>query len=161
VLSGSMTQYFLALEASVRPQMSTALIAAAAAVMSASYYSTTPSRETQIDVSKASVDVAAQMNQTVQAAGSVSQYKAYIDAPSPDDPNASSYGDALKVWKHFTHKEWTDDHSEMKYVIAVAPDPIHTQLSLYFDRTMEAIQAAAQDEGAFSEIGRESHANRK
>ena len=35
---------------------------------------------------------------------------------------------------------------DMKYVIALAPDPIHTRLSLHFDRTMEAIQAAAQDE---------------
>jgi hypothetical protein len=131
----------------VRPRISTALIAAAVAVLSASYYSAVPSRETQSQVTKASVGVGAGFNQTVQAASSLSRCKAYIDAPSPDTPDAASYGDGLKVWNEFTHKEWTDDHSGMNYVIALAPDPIHTQLSLYFDRTMEAIQAAAQDEG--------------
>jgi hypothetical protein len=33
------------------------------------------------------------------------------------------------------------------YVIALTPDPIHTNLSLLFDRQMVAIQQAAQDEG--------------
>ena len=34
-----------------------------------------------------------------------------------------------------------------EFVIALAPDPIHTHLALTFDRTMEAIQEALQDEG--------------
>src|ERR1035441_8930678 len=32
------------------------------------------------------------------------------------------------------------------FIIALAPDPVHTHLALTFDRTMEAIQEALQDE---------------
>lgn len=33
------------------------------------------------------------------------------------------------------------------FIIALAPDPVHTHLALSFDRTMEVIQEALQDEG--------------
>lgn len=36
--------------------------------------------------------------------------------------------------------------AEMKLMIALVPDPVHTHLSLQFDRSLEAIQQAAQDE---------------
>jgi hypothetical protein len=35
----------------------------------------------------------------------------------------------------------------LHFIIATLPDPLHTHLSLIFDRAMEAIQQAAQDEG--------------
>ena len=35
---------------------------------------------------------------------------------------------------------------DIKLMIATVPDPVHTHLSLEFDRTLEAIQQAAQDE---------------
>ncbi|HEY1985135.1 MAG TPA: hypothetical protein VGG85_06985 [Terracidiphilus sp.] len=35
---------------------------------------------------------------------------------------------------------------DIRLVIATVPDPIHTHLSLQFDRTLEALQQAAQDE---------------
>jgi hypothetical protein len=37
--------------------------------------------------------------------------------------------------------------SEIKVVIATVPDPRHTHLSLFFDRTIDAIQQAAQEAG--------------
>jgi hypothetical protein len=37
--------------------------------------------------------------------------------------------------------------ADLRIAIATVPDPVHTHLSLQFDRTLEAIQQAAQDEG--------------
>ncbi len=37
--------------------------------------------------------------------------------------------------------------SRLNFVIAILPDPLHTHLSLQFDRKIEAIQQAAQDAG--------------
>jgi hypothetical protein len=39
------------------------------------------------------------------------------------------------------------DKRHVRYAIALAPDPLHTELSMMFDREMEVIQQAAQDEG--------------
>jgi hypothetical protein len=36
---------------------------------------------------------------------------------------------------------------DLRIAIATVPDPVHTHLSLQFDRTLEAIQQAAQDQG--------------
>src|SRR5271170_1521243 len=35
----------------------------------------------------------------------------------------------------------------LQFMVATMPDPLHTHLNLQFDRTIEAIQQAAQDEG--------------
>jgi hypothetical protein len=35
----------------------------------------------------------------------------------------------------------------IRFVVTTVPDPLHTHLNLQFDRTIEAIQQAAQDEG--------------
>jgi hypothetical protein len=35
---------------------------------------------------------------------------------------------------------------ETRIILATVPDPLHTHLNLQFDRTMEALQQAAQDE---------------
>src|SRR5215467_7770163 len=37
------------------------------------------------------------------------------------------------------------ESSDIKFIIATVPDPIHTHLALIFDRFTEAIQHAAQD----------------
>jgi hypothetical protein len=37
-----------------------------------------------------------------------------------------------------------DDRGKIEYVIALVPDPVHTHLSLFFDRSIEAIQQGAQ-----------------
>ncbi len=39
------------------------------------------------------------------------------------------------------------DRPKVRFLIALAPDPLHTQLSLFFDRGMETIQQAAQEQG--------------
>ncbi len=38
-------------------------------------------------------------------------------------------------------------HPDLHFVIAIVPNPVQTHLSLYFDRSVEAIQQAAQDDG--------------
>lgn len=55
-----------------------------------------------------------------------------------DPGNAPSRRDALAL---------TTKASQLKFVIATLPDPLHTHFSLLFDRDAEAIQQAAQDEG--------------
>jgi len=40
-----------------------------------------------------------------------------------------------------------DAAGDLRFIIATLPDPVHTHLSLDFDRDAEAIQQAAQDEG--------------
>jgi len=39
------------------------------------------------------------------------------------------------------------ESTEIKFVIATVPDPIHTHLSLFFDRTIDAIEQGAEQEG--------------
>ena len=40
-----------------------------------------------------------------------------------------------------------DEASHIHFVIATVPDPVRTHLSLFFDRSIDAIQEAAQEEG--------------
>ena len=124
---------------------STVLIAAAAAVMTAAYHTPAPNQGKEPDTESAPARaILAAPKQTAPGAEE-SPCKAYRDAPG-SVADSSSYGDALKVWKKFSHHDLTETQPDITYVIALAPDPIHTNLSLHFDRTMEAIQAAAQDE---------------
>lgn len=121
----------------------TLFIAAAAAVMTAAYHAPAPKQEKAPEIQSAPVTSPRRTasSKTVDT-DQVSPCRAYRDAQE-GDADSSSYGDGLKVWNKFTQKSPEPD---MRYVIALAPDPVHTRLSLYFDRTMEAIQAAAQDE---------------
>ena len=41
--------------------------------------------------------------------------------------------------------------AQVQFVIAILPDPVHTHLALFFDRSIEAIQQAAQRKGYFFE----------
>src|ERR1700740_929308 len=124
---------------------STVLIAAAAAVMTAAYHTPAPNQGKEPDTESAPARaILAAPKQTAPGAEE-SPCKAYRDAPG-SVADSSSYGDALKVWKKFSHHDLTETQPDITYVIALAPDPIHTRLSLHFDRTMEVIQAAAQDE---------------
>jgi hypothetical protein len=45
------------------------------------------------------------------------------------------------------HLPPTNLPGDLRIAIATVPDPVHTHLSLQFDRTLEAIQQAAQDQG--------------
>src|SRR5579875_1321816 len=73
-------------------------------------------------------------------------------AYQPADPAGASgdetRGEALTVINHFL--ELSDDPAEagsVRYVIALVPDPRHTRLSMFFDRSLSAIEDAAQDDG--------------
>src|ERR1700739_1342414 len=52
-----------------------------------------------------------------------------------DHPNSTSGSQAWRLPPH------------IQFIVATLPDPLHTHLNLQFDRTIEAIQQAAQDEG--------------
>ncbi len=39
------------------------------------------------------------------------------------------------------------EHGNNKFAIAIVPDPVHTHLSLFFDRTVDALQQGAQQAG--------------
>ena len=40
--------------------------------------------------------------------------------------------------------------SGVRYVIAIVPDPVHTHLALFFDRTVESLELAVQQQGDYS-----------
>jgi len=54
---------------------------------------------------------------------------------STADALSKAWGVPLRARAHSTH------------VIAILPDPVHTQLALFFDRSIEALQIAAQKQG--------------
>ena len=74
--------------------------------------------------------------------------------PGPDPIRDPNRGRALAVVNDFLAHAGNSGSTTadavipaLTYVIAFVPDPRHTHLSLYFDRTMESIAQAAQDEG--------------
>jgi hypothetical protein len=136
----------LILEVRMRQGMNTAMIAAAAVVLSAAYYSPAPTSQPVPGVVRASAVKTPKVVGKARVSSGTSPCKAYEDPPSPNTADGSSYGDALTLWRQFEHKGMRGTKLDVKFVIALAPDPIHTHLSGYFDRTMDAIQAAAQDE---------------
>ena len=88
----------------------------------------------------------------------------YPEDPSDTYPRDANRGVAKSVIDHFFALKDADgshaasgtadarsgtlkDKTGIRYVVALAPDPRHTNLSLLFDREMVAIQQAAQDEG--------------
>jgi len=124
----------------------TIFIAAAAAIMAVAYR-VPPQTAGTPDAPVAPVISSPAVPSTSAAVSDNQQSpcKAYSEAPK-NATAAKSYGDALIVWKRFFGADSSTLLSGVTYVIALAPDPIHTHLSLQFDRTMETIQAAAQDE---------------
>ena len=92
-------------------------------------------------------------------AGSVSTCDAFADGVTPanktgkPEPDANEKGqiDAL-MGRYLSGREQPADMPSytlpegIRLIIATVPDPVHTHLNLQFDRTLEAIQQAAQDE---------------
>jgi hypothetical protein len=80
-------------------------------------------------------------------------------ARSPRDPEAgeTGYGDDInKLFGQYCQdgspKRDGADKKECglgpdNFVIAIVPDPVHTHLALYFDRTIDTIEEALQDDG--------------
>ena len=72
---------------------------------------------------------------------------------SREDPKAPVdviRGEARSVINRFfglNEPQTLSDRPDVRYAIALAPDPVHTNLSLTFDRQMVAIEQAAQDQG--------------
>ena len=69
---------------------------------------------------------------------------ATIDSFSPQSPGSV---DELCKSDHSVDREFerlAKSENEMNFAIAIVPDPVHTHLSLFFDRTMDAIQQGAQ-----------------
>lgn len=69
------------------------------------------------------------------------------DKPAPEK------GEIAALIDRFLDGSWASRNSSpgtlpegIRLMIATVPDPVHTHLSLQFDRTLEAIQQAAQDE---------------
>jgi len=91
-------------------------------------------------------------NATVTAGGCA----AYSPAPAHNNtyPRQDDLGSAQAIIDKFfasdanlSAKSQSAAESGVRYAIALAPDPRHTNLSVMFDRQMVAIQEAAQDEG--------------
>ncbi len=63
-------------------------------------------------------------------------------------PNPPDSGDACKAGVSLEQKFQTlVGGNEINFAIAMVPDPVHTHLSLFFDRAMDAIQQGAQQSG--------------
>ena len=123
----------------MRQGMNTALIAAAAVVLSPAHYAPAPANEPLQGVVKASGITAPKVIGRSEASGGMSSAcRAYKDPPKANTVAASSHADALRLWRQFQHKGMKGAMLDVNFVIALAPDPIHTHLSGYFDRTMDA-----------------------
>ncbi len=80
--------------------------------------------------------------------GSCTAYLPLQDAKLPADPNRADAYEVLEKFFNERHEKIEPKElSGMHYAVALVPDPRHTHLSLLFDRSIEAIQQAAQDEG--------------
>jgi hypothetical protein len=85
--------------------------------------------------------------------GECAAYSAAPAAAKKDAPKREEYASALDTINRFFRFPTADTQTELHkkptvhFAVAVVPDPRHTHLSLMFDRSMVAIQQAAQDEG--------------
>jgi hypothetical protein len=94
---------------------------------------------------------------TPQLSANIGGCSAYEPAasPKPGVPYDDNAGAASGIINSFfaIDKTETKDRAAAKlppsvhYAIALAPDPVHTHLSLMFDREIAVVQQAAQDEG--------------
>jgi hypothetical protein len=67
--------------------------------------------------------------------------QAFLPEPTVDDLCASDN----PLDQEF--KRLAQSGNEINFAMAIVPDPVHTHLSLFFDRTMDAIQQGAQQAG--------------
>jgi hypothetical protein len=67
----------------------------------------------------------------------------FLPPPPKGSDTSACKGEAL----HDKFKQLADSSNDISFAIATVPDPIHTHLSLFFDRTMDAIQQGAQEAG--------------
>jgi hypothetical protein len=86
-----------------------------------------------------------------------------LSLKDPKTAGEDDYRDEIRDLFHQYHQAGTDEEegTEKKagadkngcklrpdnFVIAIVPDPVHTHLALYFDRTIDTIEEALQDDG--------------
>jgi hypothetical protein len=71
------------------------------------------------------------------------------DSCAEDAPSVAA-GAGVPASKKAQHPDWgvaPEVRGTVRFVLAIVPDPAHTHLSLFFDRQIEAIQQAAQEDG--------------
>jgi hypothetical protein len=97
-------------------------------------------------------DPGLEKNGKVQArhdAGDAVDYEARGAADGVDDLTAAIRG-AFGAGKEGSEPQLEipeEKRAHARFVIAIVPDPVHTHLSLFFDRNVEAIQQGIQDSG--------------
>jgi len=90
---------------------------------------------------------------THRAAPSI-QTKVKEQAPKSADVEKTGESDYRGEMDHLL-EQYCQDGTEQKkcslqdenFVVAIVPDPVHTHLALYFDRTIDTIEEALQDDG--------------
>jgi hypothetical protein len=74
-------------------------------------------------------------------------------SPGASAQNSADKGEITAIVQRFLGRQVAGQlppevlPGDLRIAIATVPDPVHTHLSLQFDRTLEAIQQAAQDQG--------------
>jgi hypothetical protein len=130
----------------MRRGTSIVVITAAAAALAVGRYSAVPpepSFPTPPLVSTATPKHAADILST-EKSKETTPCKAYLGlSGSPKESDGD--GEAFEVWRKFARGD-TGQGLNLTFAIALVPDPVHTHLSLAFDRAMAAVQAGAQDE---------------
>jgi hypothetical protein len=67
-----------------------------------------------------------------------------------DEPSEKARNDdALKDARAHSAAGLFGKTADLRFVVAILPDPLHTHFSLVFDRTAEAVQQSAQDTGYY------------
>jgi len=109
-------------------------------------------QESDLDVARKSVDwYPAQLREKirdyfgVEHGPELDSYEGKVKQTA--DPKAKGIGDIEHVCDSL--ENWCVPHgraSEIQFVIATAPDPVHTHLGLFFDRDIDAIQQGATNQ---------------
>jgi hypothetical protein len=82
--------------------------------------------------------------------GLVNTVKAFFGSPDNDELPIHPTNRSTAEDDHDLRKHWGVPRSarkEVQFIVAIVPDPVHTHLSLFFDRQIDAIEEAAQEQG--------------
>jgi hypothetical protein len=80
--------------------------------------------------------------------GDTDRNRSAVPSQSGESADDEKRGEAQRVIDSFIKRAPASlGLASLQYVIALVPDPRHTRLSMFFDRSIEAIQDAAEDDG--------------
>ncbi len=130
----------------MRRGTSVVVITAAAAALAVGRYSAAPPEPPSPIPPVVSTTAPKQAEQfsPTEKSKEIIQCKAYVRSSS-STKGTDNDGDAFAVWQKFVRED-IGQGLKLNFAIALAPDPVHTHLSLVFDRAMDAVRAGAQDE---------------